>query len=99
LESKLPYATLQGWFKNEKTIRDKAVVLPEDARYMTKRKNEALETVLVKRMEKQWMECFPVSGEMFRVAAEDTYTILQDCFKNKDGSDIGAPLFFFYFVV
>lgn len=75
------------------------MVLPEDARYMTKRKNEALETVLVKRMEKQWMECFPVSGEMFRVAAEDTYTILQDCFKNKDGSDIGAPLFFFYFVV
>ncbi|KAG0247453.1 hypothetical protein BGZ95_008666, partial [Linnemannia exigua] len=36
---KLPFTTLQGWLKNEKTIRDKAVELPEDACYMVKRKN------------------------------------------------------------
>ncbi|KAF9078893.1 hypothetical protein BGX23_005961, partial [Mortierella sp. AD031] len=67
---KLPFTTLQKWLKKEKAIRDKAVELPEDACYMVKRKNERLETVLVKWMEKQRKECLPVSGKMFRAAAE-----------------------------
>ncbi|KAF9083285.1 hypothetical protein BGX29_003248, partial [Mortierella sp. GBA35] len=88
---KLPSTTLYEWLQNEKAIRDKAVELPEGACYMVKRKNELLETVLVKWMEKQRNECLPVSGKMFRSAAEVTYTVLQDCFEDKDGNSIGTP--------
>ncbi|KAG0274622.1 hypothetical protein BGZ96_004174 [Linnemannia gamsii] len=89
---KLPFMTLRDCLKGEKAIRDKAVELPEDACYMVKRKNEQLETVLVKWMGKQRSECLPVSGKMFRTAAEVTYTVLQDCFEDKDSSNIGTPM-------
>ncbi|KAF9085263.1 hypothetical protein BGX27_003509, partial [Mortierella sp. AM989] len=91
---KLPFSTLRDWLKTEITVRKNAVELPEDACYMVKRKNERLETVLVKWMEKQRKECLPVSGKMFRAAAEVTFTVLQDCFEDKDGVSLGTPMSF-----
>jgi hypothetical protein len=61
---------------------------------MVKRKNEQLEAVQVKWMDNRRIECLPVSGKMFHATAEATYTVLQDCFEDKDGSGIGTPMSF-----